>query len=115
MIATQDHLQGAQVPQISLVVTQRELDHSIHDPSQRQIAMRSPSADIQKALTGLSLKNRLHITLGGFLTLDVADPGAIWLAHNAKHADAFQALFDFLATRPDREIRLLCEIAHLAE
>jgi hypothetical protein len=55
------------------------------------------------------------MTLGGFLTLDVADPGAIWLAHNSKHAEAFQALFEFLATRPDRELCLLCEVTPLSD
>jgi hypothetical protein len=77
--------------------------------------VRAPSEDIIRLLGDLSLKRRAHLNLGGFLTLDVADPGAIWLAHNDKHSDAFEALFSFLATRPDREMRFLCEVSPLPE
>jgi hypothetical protein len=101
--------------EITLVVTLRELEHAEVNPKEKQIAMRSPSDEIAAALRGLSLKNRAHLSLGGFLTLDVVDPGAIWLAHNDKHSEAFAALWVFLATRPDREMRFLCEVSPLSE
>jgi len=72
-------------------------------------------SDIGPLLAGLSLKQRAHLNLGGFLTLDVADPGAIWLAHNEKHSASFLALFEFLKTRPDQEMRFLCDVSPLAE
>jgi hypothetical protein len=101
--------------EITLVVTSEERDHAAANPKEKQIAFRSASADIEPNLRGLSLANRVHLNLGGFLTLDVADPGAIWLAHNEKHSDAFLALFDFLKTRPDREMRFFCEVTPLHE
>jgi hypothetical protein len=103
------------MPEISLVVTRPEFDHAAGNPKEKQIALRSPSEDIAPSLRDLSLKKRAHLKLGGFLTLDVADPGAIWLAHNDKHSEAFESLWAFLATRPDREMRFLCEVAPLPE
>jgi hypothetical protein len=103
------------VSEITLVVTLRELEHAQGNPKEKQIAMRSPSDDIAAALRGLGLRSRAHLSLGGFLTLDVVDPGAIWLAHNDKHSEAFAALWVFLATRPDREMRFLCEVSPLSE
>jgi hypothetical protein len=101
--------------EVTLVVTRRELDHARDNPKEKQIALRAPSQDIAAPIGALSLTQRMHLRLGGFLTLDVADPGAIWLAHNDKHSDAFEALWAFLATHPDREMRFLCEVAPLPE
>jgi hypothetical protein len=101
------------VSQIALVVTKREYDHSQTNPKEKQIAIRFPSQDIEAQVRALSSANRAHLKLGGFITLDVADPGAIWLAHNAKHAEAFEALFLFLATKPDGEMRFICDLSPL--
>jgi hypothetical protein len=101
--------------EISLVVTRRETEHARGHPREKQIAVRAPSEDIARAVQELSSRRRLHLGLGGFLTLDVADPGAIWLAHNDKHQDAFEALWAFLSTRPDREMRFLCEVSPIPE
>ena len=103
------------VSEISLVVTKAALAHGSDHPNQRQIAMRSPSSSIEPLVRTLTSGNRAHLTLGGFLTLDVGDPAAIWLAHNEKHAKAFETLYALLARKPDGEMRFLCEITPLPQ
>jgi hypothetical protein len=99
--------------EISLVVTRAEVAHAETHPKERQIAIRSPSPDVQRALGALSSTNRMHLRLGDFVTLDAADPGAVWLAHNDHHRQAFEALYALLATKPDREMRFLCDLSPL--
>jgi hypothetical protein len=65
--------------QISLVVTSRV--HQRDAPGtldERQVAYRSPSADIAPLLTKANAGGRITIRLGGFLELSVGDTGAIW-------------------------------------
>jgi len=99
--------------QVSLAVTTRELEHSKSNAKEKQIALRSPSLDIESTVRGLTSARRAHLTLGGFITLDVADSGAIWLAHNGKHVEAFEALFSLLSTRPDHEMQFTCTLEPL--
>lgn len=93
--------------QISLVVT-RAVERSEVD--QRQIAYRSPSTDIAPSLQAANRKTRVTIRLGGFLDLVVGDTGAIWRAHNSHQNQAFDKLFDLLRSRPDVEMRFLCDV-----
>jgi hypothetical protein len=99
--------------EISLVVTKAGLAHAEAYPMERQIAVRSPSPDIQHTLGALSSTNRMHLRLGDFVTLDAADPEAVWLAHNDHHRQAFEALYALLATKPDREMRFICDLSPL--
>src|SRR5579862_2023925 len=99
------------MPLISLVVTQRALDHAnAGNQSQRQIAIRAPSSDIQPRISQLSARHRAKLRLGGCVNLVAGDPGAIWGAHNQAYAEDFDALFDLLARRPGVEMRFLCEL-----
>jgi len=99
------------VAQISLVVTQAVLDHiSGGNESQRQIALRSASAEIKSIVSQLNARNRKTIVLGGYVRLVVGDTGAIWLAHNSHYVDDFISLFTILSRRPGEEMRFLCEI-----
>jgi hypothetical protein len=97
--------------QISLVVTskvhQRDAPGTLDE---RQIAYRSASADLAPTLTKASADGRVTIRLGGFLELSVGDTGAIWRAHNPEKRHEFDRLFDLLHSRPDVEMRFLCEL-----
>jgi hypothetical protein len=99
------------MPEVSLVVTRSEFDHASTRPKERQIALRYPSPDIGGTLKTLNSSNRVHLTLGDFIMLEVADPGAVWLAHNEHHSRAFESLYAFLATNPDREMRFICSVS----
>lgn len=97
--------------QISLVVTNRV--HHRDAPAtvdERQIAFRSPSSDIAPALGRATSDGRVTLQLGGFLDLSVGDTGAIWRAHNREKQPEFDKLFALLRSRPDVEMRFLCEI-----
>ncbi len=99
------------MPEISLVVTQAVIAHvSKGNESQRQIAIRNPSAEIAPAIHQLSAQNRKALVLGGALKLIIGDSGAIWLAHNANYESDFVSLYDLLARKPGREMRFLCAI-----
>ena len=98
--------------QISLVVTSRV--HQRDAPGtldERQIAYRSASADIAPTLAKANADGRVPIRLGGFADLSVGDTGAIWRAHNREKKHEFDTLFDLLRSRPDVEMRFLCELA----
>jgi len=97
--------------EISLVVTQAVLDHvSGGNANQGQIAMRSPSLEIQPDIAQLSARNRRTLVLGESIVLNIGDSGAIWLAHNREHEEDFMSLFHLLSRRPGTEMRFLCEI-----
>jgi hypothetical protein len=97
--------------EINLVVTSRvqQRDASV-TLEERQIAYRSPSADIAPVLGKANANSRVTIRLGGFLDLSVGDTGAIWRAHNNDKRQEFDRLFDLLRSRPDVEMRFLCEL-----
>jgi hypothetical protein len=99
------------VAEISLAVTKRVLAHAKETrEKERQIAYSSASADIADRLAAVTAKQGLALRIGGRITLVVADRGAIWRAHNAQHAQDFDALFGFLAHYPSQPMRFLCEI-----
>ena len=94
-----------------LVVTRAELDHyNAGHAAEAQIALRSPSSDIAPAIKDLTSKNRANLILGGCVSLVAGDPGAIWRAHNEQNIEDFDALFNLLARRPDKEMRFLCDL-----
>lgn len=99
--------------QLELVVTRAELDHckETGNKSERQITLRSPSADIADIIKGLNRNNRVTLVLGSCVSLVVGDTSAIWRAHNEEYSEDFDILFNLLARRPDREMRFLCELA----
>lgn len=97
--------------QITLVVTRAELDHyNAGHAAEAQIAIRSPSPDIAPAIKNLTSMNRANLILGGCVELVAGDPGAIWRAHNEDNVQDFDALFNLLARRSDREMRFLCDL-----
>ena len=105
-------LNRGHVAEISLTVTSGVLAHAgAGRESQRQIAYTQPSPDVAAALRAASASNRVRIRLGGRVILTVGDTGAIWRAHNADAAKAFDALFTLLAEYPSQPMRFACEIA----
>ena len=97
--------------QISLLVTSRVLERDSPERlNERQIAYRSPSEDLKAALGTASSTNRMAIDLGEFVTLVVGDTSAVWRSHNVDRARAFDAFFGLLSQRPDREMRVLCDM-----
>lgn len=97
--------------EISLSVTTKVVAYACGEhEAEKQIAYSSPSADIADVLSAVSNRRRVTLHLGGFVTLVVADRGAIWRAHNATSADDFDALYSFLAQHPSRKMRFLCEL-----
>jgi hypothetical protein len=99
------------MPEISLTVTSGVLAHAgVGRESQRQIAYTQPTSDLAAALGGASASTRVRIRLGGRVVLTVGDTSAIWRAHNADVAAAFDALFALLAQYPSQPMRFLCEI-----
>ena len=98
--------------EISLTVTKGVLAHAgAGRESQRQIAYTQASSDVDAALRGASASSRVRIRLGGLVILTVGDTGAIWRAHNADAAVAFDALFTLLAEYPSQPMRFVCDIA----
>jgi hypothetical protein len=98
--------------EISLVVTSKVRQRDTSETAgERQIAYRSPSPEIAPTLTKANANRRVTIRLGGFLDLSVGDTGAIWRAHNPEKRDEFDKLFELLRSRPDVEMRFLCELA----
>ncbi len=95
--------------EISLVVT-KGVSERCHLVNQRQIAYRDPSDDIRSDLEKADGANRLTLTLGGFVRLQVGDTGAIWRSHNPNREAIFDALFDLLNQRPDIPMRFVCEL-----
>lgn len=95
---------------VSLLVTSPVLAHTGEDPREKQIAVRLASKDIADALAAITAGARRELVLGGCITLNIGDPGAIWRAHNVDGLDDFDALFDLLARRPDQEMRFLCDL-----
>lgn len=97
--------------QISLIVTSRV--HQRDAPGtldERQIAYRHPSPDLASMLSKANAHVRVTIRLGGFLELSVGDTGAIWRAHNPEKRHEFDRLFDLLRSKPDVEMRFLCDL-----
>jgi hypothetical protein len=98
--------------EITLVVTGAELSHvRAGNPAQAQIAIRYASEDIAAKVRTLSLMKPATLTLGGCLSFSARDPGAIWRAHNEAQSEDFDALFELLARRPNREMRFLCDLS----
>ena len=97
--------------EISLAVTKPVLEYATGArEKERQIAYSSPSADVAAQLGSVTARDPVSIRLGGRITLVVADRGAIWRAHNAQHAEDFDALFTILARYPSQPMRFLCDI-----
>lgn len=96
--------------EISLAVTKPVLTYA-KDQRERQIAYTSATPDIAPILAEVGKRHRVNLRLGDWITLVVADRGAIWRAHNAEHAADFDALFAFLAHHPSKPMRFLCELA----
>ena len=97
--------------QITLLVTRAVKERDVPERiKERQIAYRSPSADIAPSLKTANAERRIPIRLGGFVDLAVGDTGAIWRSHNVGQDQAFDKLFDLLSSRPEIEMRFLCEV-----
>ena len=97
--------------EISLRVTHAVLAHAQAErANQRQIAYTDASLDIAPRLAALTAQDRARLLVGESLTVVVGDRGAIWHAHNAAHANDFDALFEFLARHPERPVRFLCRL-----
>jgi hypothetical protein len=100
------------VAEILLTVTSGVLAHAgAGRESQRQIAYTQPSSEVAVALRAATASSRVRVRLGGLVILAVGDTGAIWRAHNADAAAAFDALFTLLAEYPSQPMRFVCEIA----
>ncbi len=100
--------------ELSLRVTKRVLEYQrTGSKKERQIAVTEPSADIASELATASRENRRSLEIGGFMTLVLADKGALWRAHNEEQADDFDALFEFLARRPGKRFRVPCSLRRL--
>jgi len=100
------------VAEISLTVTSGVLAHAgAGRESLRQIAYTQPTSDVAAALRAAPASSRVRIRLGGPVILTVGDTGAIWRAHNADAAAAFDALFALLAQYPSQPMRFVCELA----
>lgn len=96
---------------IALRVTTAELAHlASGNVEQRQIALKGVSEDLSGPLTEITRNNRRKLTLGGCFEFVLGDRSALWRAHNQAAAEDFDALFELLALRPDREFRCLCSI-----
>lgn len=97
--------------EISLAVTRAVLEYAkAPREGERQIAYTEASADIAARLGEVTKWKQVKVRLAGRITLVVGDRGAIWRAHNEKHAKDFDALFNFLAQYPSQPMRFLCEI-----
>lgn len=98
--------------EVSLLVTVAALDYLAEGrQSERQIAVQSCSPDLRDDLTRINGKNRRELIIGGCIALVMGDTGAIWRAHNKDRLEDFDALFGLLARRPDKEMRIICELA----
>lgn len=97
--------------EISLTVTRKVIAYARGEhEGEKQIAYSTPSADIADVLSAVTSSKEAKVTLGGFVTLVVADRGAIWRAHNSGSTDDFDALYSLLAQHPSRKMRFLCEL-----
>ena len=97
--------------EVTLRVTSGVLSHTSGGrEDQRQIALTAPSGDIAPAIAAITGRQPRTLILGGTIQLILADRSAIWRSHNQTHIEDFDALFDFLAHRPDREVRFLCQL-----
>lgn len=97
--------------EISLAVTTKVIAYAAGAREDaRLIAYSKATPDIASRLGEANKNHRMTLRIGGLLTLVVADSGGIWRAHNDEHVQDFEALFDFLAKYPSRQMRFLCEI-----
>lgn len=101
--------------ELSLRVTSAVLKHA-GKPIQRgqlQIALTEPSADIASDLKTVTRDNRRALSIGGSMHFVLADHGALWRSHNREQEGDFDALFKFLARRPDTTFRVECQLTLL--
>lgn len=97
--------------EISLSVTKGVLEYAVGPREQeRQIAYAEATADIASRLSEVTARSGVKLRIAGQLTLNVADRGAIWLAHNPGNEKSFDALFAFLAHFPSKRLRFVCEL-----
>lgn len=78
--------------------------------NQQQIVYSQATGPIKMALTRATTKNKITIKLAGNIVLKVGDTGAITRAHNEGYEEAFDSLYQLLATHADKDFDFICSI-----
>jgi hypothetical protein len=103
-------LEEGNMQSIKLKVTSRVIEQSGKARNQEQIAISDPTGSLVPAIALATRKNRVRLVLGGAISLELGDTGAIWRVHNPFDEENFDALFGFLSKFPDTEVEFTCAV-----
>ncbi len=76
----------------------------------QQIAYSQATGPLVMALARATETNKITITIANNIKLKVGDTGAITRAHNEGNEEAFDSLYQLLASYADKDFDFICSI-----